>query len=104
MRCQDEGGTGNACNTSKSFCGDAPGYDPVREENRRDGFGKCPWNLRSERFWQNVNQLRSGKVFVNRVFHSTREKTPNDPSSATRLTRTLDCSLDALAGFAAVHG
>jgi len=30
--------------------------------------------------------------------------TPNDPSSATRPTRTLDCNSDAMAGFAAAHG
>ena len=29
---------------------------------------------------------------------------PNDPSSATRPTRALDCNLDAIAGFAAAHG
>ena len=29
---------------------------------------------------------------------------PNDPSSATRPTRALDCNLDAMAGFAAAHG
>src|SRR5439155_1145444 len=28
---------------------------------------------------------------------------PNDPSSATRPTRALDCNLDAMAGFAAAH-
>src|SRR5438128_4301702 len=31
-------------------------------------------------------------------------KTPNDPSSATRPARALDCNLDARAGFAAAHG
>gem|GEM_PF-4464777 len=31
-------------------------------------------------------------------------KRPNDPSSATRPTRTPDCNLDAMAGFAAAHG
>ena len=31
-------------------------------------------------------------------------KTPNDPSSATRPARALDCNLDAMAGFAAAHG
>ena len=29
---------------------------------------------------------------------------PNDPSSATRPTRALDCNRDAMAGFAAAHG
>ncbi len=29
---------------------------------------------------------------------------PNDPSSATRPTRRMDCNLDAMAGFAAAHG
>src|SRR6266496_3207146 len=29
---------------------------------------------------------------------------PNDPSSATRPTRALDCNLDAMAGFAAADG
>ena len=29
---------------------------------------------------------------------------PNDPSSATRPTRRVDCNLDAMAGFAAAHG
>ena len=28
----------------------------------------------------------------------------NDPSSATRPTRALDCNRDAMAGFAAAHG
>ena len=30
--------------------------------------------------------------------------TPNDPSSATRPTRAMDCNSDAMAGFAAAHG
>ena len=30
--------------------------------------------------------------------------TPNDPSSATRPARHVDCNLDAMAGFAAAHG
>ena len=34
----------------------------------------------------------------------TMAKPPNDPSSATRPTRALDCNRDAMAGFAAAHG
>jgi hypothetical protein len=33
-----------------------------------------------------------------------RSMPPNDPSSATRPTRALDCNRDAMAGFAAAHG
>jgi hypothetical protein len=29
---------------------------------------------------------------------------PNDPSSATRPTRSFDCNSDAMAGFAVAHG
>ena len=37
-------------------------------------------------------------------YHGMCAETPNDPSSATRPTRALDCNRDAMAGFAAAHG
>ena len=51
---------------------------------------------RDELRFRSALERRSGNVCM--------AKTPNDPSSATRPARALDCNLDAMAGFAAAHG
>ena len=38
------------------------------------------------------------------IVHRRDAAQPNDPSSATRPTKRVDCNLDAMAGFAAAHG
>jgi hypothetical protein len=45
-----------------------------------------------------------GNQSFKRIEYVHGEKSPNDPSSATRPTRACDCNRDAMAGFAAAHG
>ena|SRR6266571_3802652 len=42
--------------------------------------------------------------FCDAISHERPLKPPNDPSSATRPTRRVDCNQNAMAGFAAAHG
>ena len=82
-------------------CGTPP---PPPETCRRDNESCCqsaaqPQGTRQPAHHQGAEEtqqgLDMGLTYVER---------PNDPSSATRPTRALDCNRGARAGFAAAHG
>jgi hypothetical protein len=53
---------------------------------------------------RDTNAKNLGLETLNDMVNVAQHCMPNEKSSATRPTRTLDCNLDAMAGFAAAHG